>query len=153
MYVSSCNVKQTISILNYPSSKFTVGNSDFVGNFHRRFGMSVYHCHTKIRACIPQRTRQTQTSGPVGSLCGFFQQGSNWRIWSFWWSISGGKTHAVVAICGFQGLSWIMTSMFLNRETWEASCETPGHTWGFLQIGKDFPALIHEKRKIIQKKW
>ena len=34
--------------------------------------MSVYHCHTKIRACIPQRTRQTQTSGPVGSLCGFF---------------------------------------------------------------------------------
>lgn len=28
-------MKQTISILNYPSSKFTVGNSDFVGNFHR----------------------------------------------------------------------------------------------------------------------
>lgn len=137
MYVSSCNVKQTISILNYPSSKFTVGNSDFVGNFHRNLACLFI---IVIQKFAPAYHKEQGKHKPRdrSARCVFFffkvfQQGSKfgskWRIWSFWWSTSGGKTPAVVAICGFQGLSWIMTSMFLNRKTWEASCETPGHTW------------------------
>ena len=78
MYVSSCNVKQTISLLNYPSSKFTVSAvsiSELVGNFNSGLAAG-YHCHTNSRLHTAKNKANTNLGLlPVSrSLCGFFSR-------------------------------------------------------------------------------